>query len=115
MAMTKKDREALDLCIKIASRDPKFEEVCKGVPNSNGGWFVPPKTWEEKAQTACHWCQFKSLNLKPWQSAPYSPTVDPINGDDAAIRLRDKMLAAGVSIYHPDPMAALHEARQCVM
>ena len=111
--MTKKDKAALELCIKIASRDPKFEEVCSGIPNPSGGWFVSPKTWEEKAHTACHWCQFDSLKLKPWQSAPYSPTVDPISHDDGAIRLRDKMLAAGVSIYHPDPLAALRETKQC--
>ena len=116
MEMTKKDREALELCVKIVEsgdRASHFEELRKGKPNPHGGWFIKPMTWEEMAILACHWCQYESLHLKPWQSAPHRPSVDPMNGDDGAIRLRDKMLAAGVSIYHPDPLAALGDAEQC--
>jgi len=118
MEMTKKDREALELCITIVERNhaQRFEDVCAGIPNPRGGWFAPPKTWEEKAITACHWCQYDALNLYPWQSAPHSPRPD--GGcweDDRSKKLHDRMVAAGVSIYHPDPLRALEEAKRCAL
>jgi hypothetical protein len=47
--------------------------------------------------------------LKPWECAPCN-----IWGyySSNAIALRDRLLAAGLSIYEPDPVKALAEAEQ---
>jgi len=68
--------------------------------------------------------QTKNLHLKPWQIRPMD-IDDPDNPDEGrgparaqldgryeAAALLKRMLAAGVSRYHPDPMAAIEEAER---
>jgi hypothetical protein len=53
--------------------------------------------------------QDQTLHLKPWECAPcniwgyYSAN---------AIALRDRLVAAGLSVFEPDPVKALAEAEQ---
>ena len=86
-------------------RDPKhaqhFEELCRGKPNPRGGWFVAPRSWEDTAILARFFCQYDSLQLKPWPNVLAQRRSD--SGDDGSANLRDKLLKAGVGIYHPDP------------
>ena len=117
MEMNRQDREALEQCMEIVARDAfwkrAFEDRAKGKPDAHGGWHIKPESWEESARFASYVCQTRALNLAPWENAPMSPGIDPISKDDGSIKLRDKMLAAGVSIYHPDPLSALRKAKRC--
>jgi hypothetical protein len=63
------------------------------------------------ATFAASCCQSRSLNLDPWEEPPcHGDSVH--QPDPAAKKLLEQMLAAGVSRWHPDPMAALAEAKQ---
>jgi hypothetical protein len=50
--------------------------------------------------------QDERLQLKPWQTPPCDIWG---YGQSDAIELRDRLLAAGLSIYEPDPVKALAE------
>jgi hypothetical protein len=51
------------------------------------------------------------LNLEPWSSPPcWGDSKHHPN--PAARKLLEQMLAAGVSRWHPDPLAAIEEAKQ---
>ena len=69
----------------------------------------------ERALFCCLVVQSESLALKPWECAPCDCDPDP--SDKAgfaeqrrpARQLADRLRAAGLSIYEPDPIAALEE------
>ena len=58
--------------------------------------------------------QCENLKLTPWQSPPVdlSDGSDPGPDDTHAAKILQRMLKAGVSVYHPDPLAALAERRK---
>ena len=66
--------------------------------------------WAEAATFAAYHCQSDSLHLLPLESPPCWGD-SPHHPDPAANKLLQRMLAAGVSRWHPDPMAALAEAK----
>jgi hypothetical protein len=103
------DKEALELSIKIASRDKsragQLQEMLAGKPNPHGGWFIEPSPWEKVAAFAAYCCQAAALKLSPHEIAPCNAHVDCM-GDDSSVKLLAKMEAAGVSRWHPDPLAA---------
>jgi hypothetical protein len=71
------------------------------------------EAWEDVAHFAAFCCQSRTLLLEPWSLPPCSADEDDDGAVDAeAVRLLRKMLAAGVSRYHPDPMTALEEAKK---
>jgi hypothetical protein len=101
--------------MKILSRDrtwgPALEERLKGTRYQNphpfnGDWIFTPEPWEEVAQFAADICQTNALNLSPLEHPPCHAHRDAF-GNDGSIKLRDRMVAAGVSIWHPDPLKAL--------
>jgi hypothetical protein len=100
--------------MKIANRDPfragQLRAMLDGKPDGRGGWFIPPEAWEKVAKFAASCCQVDALNLKPWEMPPCHPGIDPLRGD-GSLKLRAKMDAAGISKWHPDPMAALRDHR----
>ncbi|MGC2454720.1 MAG: hypothetical protein WA592_18355 [Pseudolabrys sp.] len=107
--MTKLDRDALKLAMEIASRDPGRAQQLKAK--------LKDEPWEKVSQFAAVCCQETVLQLKPWQTAPCTIS-DPDNpgagrseheGRAEAARLLKRMLAAGVSRWYPDPLAALNE------
>jgi hypothetical protein len=59
--------------------------------------------WKEVAWLAVTCCQTKTLHLKPWQSPPCWND----DRDKESQKLLKRMLAAGLSQYEPDPLAAL--------
>ena len=65
------------------------------------------------AAFAAYHCQIRALKLKPWNAPPCVASEDnPDERDKDAQKLLRKMLAAGVSRYAPDPMAALAKSRR---
>ena len=97
--MTKTDKAALKLAMEHARREPgrgeQLDDKLKDEP------------WEAVAQFAAYCAQSRSLRLKPWESPPCHADE---GGDDHDAELLRKMLAAGVSRWHPSPLDALEEA-----
>lgn len=101
--MRRIDREALRRALRIAKKENKQQIAAK----------QKAETWEEVAMFAAYCCQCDALNLKPWQSPPMHMEEDrprdesPVAGRVAAWALRRKLLAAGLSVFEPDPVRAL--------
>jgi hypothetical protein len=59
--------------------------------------------------------QCRNLNLKPWQEPPCVMGDEPIRGTEVELKsmeLRRRMIEAGISQLHPDPLTALGAAKQ---
>jgi hypothetical protein len=70
--------------------------------------------WEEIAASAAYGCQLRTLKLRPWQCPPCwaNDEIDPTQPDRYGnmpdeVRFLQRMLAAGISRYEPDPLSAL--------
>ena len=68
--------------------------------------------WWDEAMGAVYHCQMEALHLRPWQTPPCwmgdeRPCVDDHRGEGAAWALRCRLIAAGLSQFEPDPVAAL--------
>jgi hypothetical protein len=101
--MTKADRDALQRALKIAGEDL-----------SRAGQLaskLKTEPWQDVAAFAAAICQSKSLRLRPWESPPAcleAGDEDFDNGRNrAGVRLLERLEAAGLSRYEPDPLAAL--------
>lgn len=68
------------------------------------------EAWCDVAEFAAYGCQIEALGLKPWETPPMYGDVD--GAQPAAAALLQKMLAAGLSRWEPDPMAALARKRR---
>jgi|SRR5690349_10261486 hypothetical protein len=95
------DHAALAECLRIAEReDTEFVKQFAGEP------------WCERAKSACYKLQFAALALRPWQSPPCLVDVNDTGEFEAgACKLLQKMLAAGLSRFEHDPLAALKKKR----
>jgi hypothetical protein len=92
---------AYDKCrASSATRAKQLEEMA-----AERGWMTAAEFASFDRQTA-------ALHLKPWQSPPcwVADANDPCVGEEEGARLLRRMLKAGVSRFHPDPMRALSEA-----
>jgi hypothetical protein len=69
--------------------------------------MLKDRPWREVAEFAAYVCQTETLHLKPCEEPPVHADEA---GDGQADLLLKRMLDAGVSRYHPDPLAALTEA-----
>ncbi len=98
--MRKIDREALKLAMEKAREEPGRAEQLDA-KLKEGSWF-------DVASFAAYCCQTRSVRLAPWDEPPCVADEDDPNerAKDAQALLR-RMLAAGISRYHPGPMAAL--------
>jgi hypothetical protein len=98
--MRKIGRDALRRALKITGGRP--------------GWG---ENWEEAAMGAVYHCQMEALRLRPWQPPPYWASDDkprdphPTAGKVAAWEPRRRLIAAGLSVYEPDPVRALEAVR----
>jgi hypothetical protein len=73
------------------------------------------RTWFDVAIAAVAACQTRALALKPWILPPVYIDLDGVKpGQEVMGRLLARMLAANVSRYAPDPMAALAAAEERV-
>jgi hypothetical protein len=108
MGMT--DDEALQLCIDEtlaeggAARMQIEDKLASGEP------------WEDVGAFCSYSCQCRNLRLPPWLPTPSRVDEDLGHApgwsatDPATVALLKRMLAAGISRYHPDPLKALAEA-----
>lgn len=102
--LSQADRDALERCRELAQRDPGRAAQLQSM--------LRDRDWEEVADFACYVCQCRALCLRPWQSPPSSVEEDdPDEHDKDAQKLLRKMLAAGVSRFDPDPLAALKKKK----
>lgn len=112
---TKNDIAALELALAQTLAEPDRVEQ------------ITSKLQDEDRMSVAEFCayhrQCNTLNLEPWESPPcwiddpdevlaetYRSWGDAENERPAAILLQ-KMLALGISKYHPDPLAAIEAAR----
>ena len=101
--MDKHDRAALKLAMEHASKEPARAAQLRSK--------LRDEPWTEVAEFAAWCCQSRSLHLEPWSLPPCHGDSEH-HPDPAARKLLDQMLAAGISRYHPDPMAALEAAKR---
>jgi len=105
------DREALDHALRtVIEEDPYVHGHSAEERLRRGDWL-------RAAEGAVYHLQMKNLKLKPWQIPPAwaylahadLPDNPHGNGEEKAARLAKRLLAAGLSIYEPDPERALAE------
>jgi hypothetical protein len=104
MSPSPKDREALQLAMVQARQGPdgRADQLDR---------MLERRPWFEVARFAAAHCQCRALRLLPWQLPPVWVGV----GDDPqAEKLWERMQRAGISRYHPDPLAALEKAEKQV-
>ena len=100
--MTEADRAALELAMEYARRDPERAlQLDKKLKGERG---ILPQSWQAVAEFAAYCAQTVSLHLKPWEAPP---CLSDGEGNAPEDKLCRKMLEAGISRFHPDPMAAL--------
>jgi hypothetical protein len=63
--------------------------------------------FEAAGEFAADRAQYANLKLRPWETSPCNIWG---YGQSNAIELRDRLLAAGLSIFEPDPVKALADA-----
>src|SRR5262245_58029744 len=106
--MIKLDREAMQLAIDTLLADasePGRQQQIRDKLAHPRQWG----TWEETGSFAAFVCQVQSLGLRPWERPPCAS--DGV-GEERHAKLYRQLKAAGVSIYHPDPAAALEAAQK---
>jgi len=99
--LTELDRIALNECLRRQRADPN-PKVKQQIEDK-----LAECGWREAAEFACFDQQMRTLKLRPWQSPPCWNNED----DPKSIALLNRMLAAGVSQYDPDPLADLQKKR----
>ena len=78
--------------------------------------FLPPRPWLEVASFAAYSVQGDALRLKLWQSPPCHLSIEDGKVRDCDIEgqiLLRRMVAAGLSTFEPDPIAALAAKAKC--
>jgi len=108
------DREALERAIAMtrANGGPSAVQIENKLRD---------EPWEQVARFAAYCRQCDNLRLMPHQSPPcwvedmeatLAAGDDGILGKYAAARLLQRMLDAGLSVYEPDPIAALEQIKR---
>jgi hypothetical protein len=106
--MRKVDRDALTRALAmVRTLDPIIVQAVESLLKTS---------WQEAAEYACYHCQMKSLQLRPWQAPPLrsDDAVDPAGlygAREQEVALRQRMIALGISIFEPDPLAAISANR----
>lgn len=100
--MTSRDADALRRCLLVALNDPDHRDRFLAQIEADGR--------EEAERSAAYTVQYRAMRLKPWESPPCwaAPDGSSTNADCAALATR--MIAAGLSRFEPDPLAALERA-----
>jgi hypothetical protein len=108
MAMSQCDSDALRRAL-VAARS-------RGEAQKQIDSMLCDRDWETVAEFASYSVQRDALRLKPWQLAPCEVDIGDIDtpgyehrGAAPAAELLQQLLAAGLSRWEPDPVAALDE------
>jgi len=101
------DIAALELAVKLT-----LEEKDRGrVEQVRDMLADPTRSWFETASFCSYHRQAEALHLPVWEHTP-SWVTDPDDYPESpkAAQLARRMIAAGVSLYDPDPLRALAAA-----
>ena len=103
------DRDAMRRAIAILRQDPFWATHIEDKLKREG--------FEKAGHFASYSAQCDALHLKPWETPPcdtWGTVPDPSSWGSrpAEIELRDRLLAAGISVFEPDPVKALAEAER---
>lgn len=114
--MTPVNLDALRRCVKWAEgyqkREPQIAVLPHPMPHAD------TEEWIRIATRLVSVAQSANLHLRPWQAAPIDTCDDGLVDDDCygrrsgEVALRRRMVAAGVSIFEPDPERALADAER---
>ena len=113
MELTPNDLDALRRAITwgkgFQKREPQLKLFPPVMPDEGTA------EWIELARYFALHAQVQALGLFPWQVPPYD--ADDVahggwGGKPEEVALRRKMIALGISIYEPDPPAAITRAEQ---
>jgi hypothetical protein len=104
--MTKSDKEAMQRAIDLCRADPVRAEQIERKLLDHG--------FEEAGQFAAYCRQMTVLKLKPWEYPPCWGDENTHNSDafPRAERLMKRLQRNGLSIWEPDPHAALRAVRK---
>ena len=105
--MRKIDRAALELALQqtLAEKDQSRVEQVQSM--------LKGRTRLEVSQFCSFHRQIAALKLRPWELPPCMGDLDNGNGgDEQALRLLKRMRRAGVSRWHPSPIAACEAAEK---
>src|SRR5262245_48320543 len=109
MTLSAVDREAMERAIEIV----RHRDKARAVQIADK---LASEPWEEVGAFAAYTAQCDALRLKPWQWPPCwiadiaaEPPPDH-SGRRRAAELLQRLLAAGLSRYEPDPLGALERA-----
>jgi hypothetical protein len=107
------DKAALTLAVEVTRRESPGR-------SRQIDAMLADEPWESVARFCASCAQGRALNLPPWQPPPCNignmaaalNDPDEQRGYRAAALLRQRMLDAGVSRWHPDPLRAIEQAEQ---
>src|SRR6516225_10923201 len=104
--LTASDRDALRRAFEAAAAEgAEYREHLDGIEARDG--------WVSAAESASYHLQVKNLKLKPWQCPPCDCRSDEVGHgyghSRGEVMLRRCMLEAKLSLYEPDPAAALEK------
>jgi hypothetical protein len=105
--MTRRDRAAMKTAIEqMRAESSAARQHVEHVLRTEG--------FASAAHTAAYHCQFRALRLKVFQAPPIHTNDAEINGRYGGrpqeVELLQRMLALGISRYHPAPLEAIREA-----
>jgi hypothetical protein len=104
--LTRIDRDALERALELARAESVQERDRFDALETRYGW-------QEAASRASYSRQVKTLKLRPWQCPPCdcrSDETGPGYGHSRGeVLLRRRMLKAKISLFEPDPIAALEK------
>jgi hypothetical protein len=103
--LTTNDLAALEQALKLTRQESAGRAAQIALKLAEDGW------WNTACFAAFN-CQCSTLHLKPWEHAPCWVDDPDDYPDPEAARLLKRMLKAGVSRYHPDPLAAIEAAEK---
>jgi hypothetical protein len=71
--------------------------------------MLKERSWQEVAEFAAFGQQIDNMRLRPWETPPclVCDGNEPRVGEEIAAKVLRNMLKAGISRWHPDPIAAL--------
>ena len=94
-AVTPDDLAALEMAVEKVRSTVRAGELID---------LIDERGWQSAAMVAAYDCQCRALRLPVWEEPPC--VARPTDKGKAG-RLLRRMLARGVSRYHPDPLAAI--------
>ena len=122
--LASRDREALQLAIDVVlsnPEDPQYEGLRNrlGHVDDEADSKEKDRLWREAAEFASYGYQYDILGLNPSQDPvcvldDYEQIIQagPSHRNYQGARIRRKLINYGISVWHPDPVRAIEEAKR---